>query len=181
MTTPGSDGEAAEVVRRCLVGEPAAQRELIDQYKGLCYSISSRLLGEQLRSHVEDAVQEAFFAVFAKLSQWQGRNLAAWIGSIAARRSVDLKQRLARMGKSMASDASGLAPSEASEDHERELTELLEDIEALRRGMTDRQQQVLDGLLDGQPRAQMAEDLRVSLRTVQMEVKEIRRRLEELL
>ena len=148
MTPPQpTDDDAARLVQRCLAGDEEAERELIDSYAGLCYSIASRVLDAPDRSYVEDAVQEALYAVFAKLSQWRGRNLAAWIGTIAARRAIDLRRRLRR---------ARIATShlEASE---------------------------LAALVNGGSRAEIAEELGVSARTVYYELAEIRRQFRDLL
>ena len=182
MTPPQpTDDDAARLVQRCLAGDEEAERELIDSYAGLCYSIASRVLDAPDRSYVEDAVQEALYAVFAKLSQWRGRNLAAWIGTIAARRAIDLRRRLrrARIATSHL-EASELAARPASHGTSGQ-SELRDAIAAARERLTDRQRRVLDALVNGGSRAEIAEELGVSARTVYYELAEIRRQFRDLL
>lgn len=147
------------------------------RYAGLCWRVASRILGGQESSYIEDAVQETFYAVFAKLAQWQGGNLAAWVGTIAARRALDLRRRLRRTR----AEKTGLDvtdfPAPTQDASTTDLATLRQAIERARGGMTTRQQQVLDGLLGGRTRDELAAQLGVSPRTVYYELGEIRRRL----
>ena len=179
MTSSGHTcDESARLVRGCLDGCQRSQRELIDRYSGLCESIAFRVLGPENCSYVEDAVQEAFFAVFAKLDQWRGRNLAAWIGTIAARRAIDVRRRLQarQLERTGLEEAQIAATRRGEEDASPDLAEALA---MARSRLTRRQQQVFDGLLQEKSRAQIASELRISQRTVYYEIREIRVRLRD--
>jgi RNA polymerase sigma factor (sigma-70 family) len=183
MNRPGpANDEAVDLVRRCLEGEEGAQRELVRRYAGLCYRIASRILGGSERSYAEDAVQEAFYAIFAKLDQWQGHNLAAWIGTIAARRAADLRRRLRRTrAERTGLDAAEVAAAPHRPQQQADLADLRDAVEHARKKMTDRQQRILDALLKGQSRGQIAQELGVSARTVYYELEAIRRHLNDSL
>lgn len=169
------------LVRGCLEGDEASQRELVARYAGLCRGVASRILGRDGRAYVEDAVQEALYAVFAKLAQWRGTNLSAWIGTVAARRAIDMRRRLHRRHAEQGGLDVEQVPAAAPRDGERREAELREAIDAVRGDLTDRQQRLLDGLLASRPRGQMADELGISVRTVHYELSEIRRRLEDVL
>ena len=176
-----ADRDCDRLVRGCLAGDEDCQRELIDRYAGLCCGVASRVLGRDGRSYVEDAVQETFYAVFAKLAQWRGGSLSAWIGTIAARRAIDMRRALQRRRV----ETTGLEPDRLAgterQDGPAAPSELAQVIDAVRGELTARRQRLLDDLLAGRSRDQMAERLGVSVRTVQYELTEIRRCLKETL
>jgi RNA polymerase sigma factor (sigma-70 family) len=174
----GVDDDSLGLVRRCLDGQEEAQRELVRRYTGLCFTIASRILSGPDRSSVEDAVQEAFHAIFARLGQWQGQNLAAWIGTIAARQAIDLRRRLQRTHaeRTGLDAADTAAPPSASQAG---LAELREAVEKARSKMTLRQQRILDALLEGKPRDQVAREVGLSPRMVYYELDAIRRLLKD--
>lgn len=172
----GVDDDSLDLVRRCLDGQEEAQRELVRRYTGLCFTIASRILGGNDQSYVEDAVQEAFYAILAKLGQWQGQNLPAWIGTIAARQAIDLRRRLLRTRV----ERTGLDAAEAAAPHpagQADLAELRDAVERARARMTLRQQRILDALLEGKPKDQIAREVALSPRMVYYELDAIRRLL----
>jgi RNA polymerase sigma factor (sigma-70 family) len=176
-----SDDDSLDLARRCLDGHEDAQRELVRRYAGLCAHIASRILGDADRSYVEDAVQEAFYAIFARLGQWQGQNLAAWIGTIAARRAIDLRRRL-RRSRAETTALDGAEPAATSRRHgEIDMADLRDALERARARMTLRQQHILDALLEGKPREQIARELGLSPRMVYYELAAIRGLLRESL
>jgi DNA-binding NarL/FixJ family response regulator len=64
------------------------------------------------------------------------------------------------------------ATQQGEQDGSPDLTEVLA---VVRNQLSVRQQRVLDGLLEGKPRAQIAAELKISERTIYYEIREIRR------
>lgn len=177
----GVNDDSLELVRRCLGGHEDAQRELMRRYAGLCFRIASRILGGPGRSYVEDAVQEAFYAIFARLDQWQGQNLPAWIGTIAARRALDMRRRLRRSSAERTGLQDADLPAQPRGASQTDLADLRDAVEKAREKMTARQQRILDALLEGKPKEQIARELAVSPRMVYYELDAIRRLLKNSL
>ena len=176
-STPTSD-EVVSLVQACLRGCEQSQRELIDRYVGLCESIAFRILGPENQADVEDAVQEAFFAVFAKLDQWRGQNLDAGIGVTAARRAIDVRRRLRATAREITGlDETQIDASGGTQPPTDESPDLAEALDIARKGLTGRQQQILDGLLQEKSRAEIAAAIRISERTLYYELGKIRGRL----
>jgi RNA polymerase sigma factor (sigma-70 family) len=75
----------AALVCRCLAGEPAACRELVERFQSDVFAVCHRLLSH---SHdAEDVTQEVFLRVFRSLSRWDAaRPLRPWVLSIAVNR-----------------------------------------------------------------------------------------------
>ena len=75
----------AALVRRCLAGEPAACRELVERFQADVFALCRRLL-----SHAHDAeevCQEVFLRVFRSLARWDNsRPLRPWVLGIAVNR-----------------------------------------------------------------------------------------------
>ena len=75
----------AALVRRCLTGDPAACRELVERFQGDVYGLTTRLLGH--RQDAEDVTQEVFLRVFRSLRRWDdSRPLRPWVLGIAVNR-----------------------------------------------------------------------------------------------
>ena len=75
----------AALVRRCLAGDPAACRELVDRFQADVHGLAARLLGH--RHDAEDVTQEVFLRVFRSLRRWDaGRPLRPWVLGIAVNR-----------------------------------------------------------------------------------------------
>jgi len=181
MDSGEANDPAGRLVRACLDGDEEGQRELVRRYAGLCCTIASRILGRDGQAYVEDAVQEALYAVFAKLAQWRGENLSAWIGTIAARRAIDMRRKLQRRRAETAGLDADQFAGPVQHDERAESADLREAIDAARSRLTDRQQLLLDALLAGRSRSQMAEALGISVRTVHYELNELRRLLADSL
>jgi RNA polymerase sigma factor (sigma-70 family) len=177
---PGESDDSRQLVRKCLQGHEHAQQELIDRFSGLCVGVVSRILGGQYPSQVEDTVQETFIAVFAKLGQWRGQNLPAWIGTIAARRAADVRRRLQRRPIEMT--GLGVSPLQglgASAETAQETAGLADALQAVRQRLTGRQRHLLEGILAGRSRGEMAEELGISPRTLYYDLGAIRRLMAE--
>lgn len=73
------------LVRRCLNGEPAATRELVNRFHGEVYALCQRVLGH--RQDAEDVVQDVFLRVFRSLGRWDpARPLRPWVLGITMNR-----------------------------------------------------------------------------------------------
>jgi RNA polymerase sigma factor (sigma-70 family) len=88
--------EEASLVKRCLRGEPAAIRALVDRHQGDVYGLCVRLLHH--RQDAEDVTQEVFLRVFRSMRRWDdSRPLKPWIMGIAVNRCRTwLSQRVRR-------------------------------------------------------------------------------------
>ena len=75
----------AALVRRCLAGESAACRELVERFQTDVFAVCQRLLAH---SHdAEDVSQEVFLRVFRSLRRWDAaRPLRPWVLGIAVNR-----------------------------------------------------------------------------------------------
>lgn len=75
----------AALVRRCLTGDAASTREMVDRFQGEVYALCKRILGH--RQDAEDVVQEVFFRIFRSLGRWDpSRPLRPWVLGIAVNR-----------------------------------------------------------------------------------------------
>lgn len=75
----------AELVRRCLRGEPAAMRELVDRFQPDVFGLCTRLLRHT--HDAEDVAQEVFLRVFRSLGRWDdSRPLRPWVIGITVNR-----------------------------------------------------------------------------------------------
>jgi RNA polymerase sigma-70 factor (ECF subfamily) len=75
----------AALVQRCLHGDPAATRELVERFQSDVLAVCRRLL---VHLHdAEDVAQEVFLRVFRSLNRWDSaRPLRPWILGIAVNR-----------------------------------------------------------------------------------------------
>jgi RNA polymerase sigma-70 factor (ECF subfamily) len=75
----------AALVKRCLSGEPAAARELVERFQSDVLAVCRRLLAHA--HDAEDVAQEVFLRVFRSLSRWDSaRPLRPWVLGIAVNR-----------------------------------------------------------------------------------------------
>ena len=75
----------AALVRRCLTGDPAACRELVEQFQADVFTMCQRLLAHC--HDAEDVTQEVFLRVFRSLGRWDSaRPLRPWVLGIAVNR-----------------------------------------------------------------------------------------------
>jgi RNA polymerase sigma factor (sigma-70 family) len=88
----------AVLVRRCLQGQDAAVRALIERFQADVFGLCIRLLNH--RQDAEDVSQEVFVRVFRSLRRWDStRPLKPWIMGIAVNRCrTCLAQRARRPG-----------------------------------------------------------------------------------
>jgi RNA polymerase sigma-70 factor (ECF subfamily) len=75
----------AVLVRRCLAGDSAATRELVDRFQADVFGLCTRLLRHG--HDAEDVTQEVFLRVFRSLRRWDAsRPLKPWVLAIAVNR-----------------------------------------------------------------------------------------------
>jgi RNA polymerase sigma-70 factor (ECF subfamily) len=75
----------AELVRRCLTGDPASCRELVARFQSDVFAMCQRLLSHA--HDAEDVTQEVFLRVFRSLNRWdKTRPLRPWVLTIAVNR-----------------------------------------------------------------------------------------------
>lgn len=84
-----------ELVRSCVVGDVAAQHQLVHRYTGLVWSLCRRAgLPEP---EADDVCQETFWRIFQALPRFRGESrLSTWICTLALRRIVDHRRSPAR-------------------------------------------------------------------------------------
>jgi len=74
-----------DLVDRCLAGEEAALRELVDRYHGLVFALCYRMLGH--RQDAEDVAQESLVRALRALARWdRQRDFKPWLLAIAGNR-----------------------------------------------------------------------------------------------
>jgi RNA polymerase sigma factor (sigma-70 family) len=191
--TPHGDVEvlgAAEadrqLVRRCLLDEEDAWRELLNRFARLSRAVAARVLGREGASHVADAVQEAWMAVFLHLGDFRGasdRSLAAWLAATATRRAAKLRDRLQRQRAAEQHAVAERTHHEAGAGGggDRWALGASEARVAAKHELPPRTQLVLEGLVGGKTQREIAVALGVSETTVWNEVQEIRGRTGEIL
>ncbi|MFO1093988.1 MAG: RNA polymerase sigma factor [Planctomycetaceae bacterium] len=111
-----------DLVERCLAGDPAAVREVVEQFQPVVFARCLRMLGD--RQDAEDAMQETLLRVVRNLHQWDGdRPLLPWILTIAANRC---RTALARRRDRPAVRAELPEPVQPAGQHGRDLGEELD-------------------------------------------------------
>lgn len=81
----GADDELRPLILRCLAGEAAAQRQLVDRFQGGVFGLCYRMLGH--RQDAEDTAQETFVRVLKSLHQYDlARDFEPWLLAIAGNR-----------------------------------------------------------------------------------------------
>jgi len=106
----------AELVKRCLNGDDAAWEQLVDEYRGLVYSICYLFCGST--EDVEDLVQDAFLKVWMNLGSYDPARgeLKGWIATVARNQRVDRFRRTSQqrltdsLDSAVAHDDSGKTP-----------------------------------------------------------------------
>ena len=120
----------AALVRRCLTGDPAACRELVERFQADVFTVCQRLLAHC--HDAEDVTQEVFLRVFRSLRRWDSaRPLRPWVLGIAVNRCRTWMGKRAR-GPELA-DYLHEAPDRRPADDSVELrTEIRAAVDALR-------------------------------------------------
>lgn len=109
----------AELVRKCLHGETAAMRCLVERFQTDVYGLCVRLLHHT--HDAEDVAQEVFIRVFRSLNRWDsGRHLRPWILGITINRCRTAMSR--RVKRPEPVDHLHETASQKPEDDSHELT-----------------------------------------------------------
>jgi RNA polymerase sigma factor (sigma-70 family) len=83
------------LVKDCLKGKPAAQKQLYDQFAGLMLSVCYRYTKSM--ADAEDVLQEGFVKVFLNLHQYKFQGeLGGWIRRIMVTTAINYLKRNAR-------------------------------------------------------------------------------------
>lgn len=106
----------AELVERCMNGDDAAWKQLVDEYRGLVYSICYLFCGST--EDVEDLVQDAFLKIWMNLASYDSSRgeLKGWIATVARNQRVDRFRRTSQqrvtdsLDSAVAHDDSGKTP-----------------------------------------------------------------------
>ncbi len=119
----------AALVRRCLTGEPAAYREMVERFQSDVFAICQRLLAH---SHdAEDVTQEVFLRIFRSLKRWDSsRPLRPWILGIAVNRCRTWASKRARNPESadFLHEAPDHRPSDDSQELASEIRAAVDDL-----------------------------------------------------
>lgn len=85
----------AELVARCLRGDPSALRELVERFERPVFGLCLRMLRH--RQDAEDAAQESLVRICRHLATWDGsRSLLPWVLAVAANRCRTALERRGR-------------------------------------------------------------------------------------
>ncbi|MFC1889812.1 RNA polymerase sigma factor [Thermodesulfobacteriota bacterium] len=77
-----------ELIEGCRCGDPIAQRELFDAYKGKAFGILYGIVGE--REACRDLLQEVFIKVFRSIDRFRGdSDPGTWIHRISVNTALD--------------------------------------------------------------------------------------------
>lgn len=86
----------AEIVDRCIKGNAAAFRELVEKYNSQMINLIYRLTGDY--HNAEDIAQDTFVSVFAGLKEFQGRaKFSSWLYEIAINKCRDYLRNMRRV------------------------------------------------------------------------------------
>lgn len=113
----------AVLVRRCLAGDEAGVRELVERYQGVVFGLCYRMLGQ--REDAEDVSQDSFLRAIRGLKGWDpARPLKPWLLTIAANRCRTFLERRSRSAVTANSTIAQLA--EAAPPQQADLAEELQ-------------------------------------------------------
>lgn len=80
------------LIEECRRGNRKAQMEIYDQYCGMMYSTSLRILNNA--AEAEDAMQEAFITAFSRLDDYRGEgSFGGWLRRITVNRAIDMLRK----------------------------------------------------------------------------------------
>jgi RNA polymerase sigma factor (sigma-70 family) len=167
--------DARVLVERCLAGDDRAWQWFAERYWPVSARAARLALGQAYASYAADVAQEVFVVLLAKLPTWRGAShtsLGAWITSLARRRALNLRRSLRRRC------AYWIPASPLIEQYAR--TSAGQDgnfrceLEALCAQLSQRQQCVLNELVEERSQVDIAGRLRISQSTVAREIAAIR-------
>jgi RNA polymerase sigma factor (sigma-70 family) len=117
-----------QLVKDCLKGEPAAQRELYDHFSGpmlgVCYRYTKSM------ADAEDILQEGFIKIFKNLDQYKFEGeLGAWVRRIMVNTAINYLKRNTRYQIDLSFTETKLQPVSGDDPevilHAKDLAELI--------------------------------------------------------
>ena len=84
---------AARCVELALAGNDAAFADLVNMYKSYVFAIIMRY--ESHPDQVENIAQEVFLQIYRSLHQCRKENVKAWVATIAMRKAIDHRRKVA--------------------------------------------------------------------------------------
>jgi RNA polymerase sigma-70 factor (ECF subfamily) len=172
-----SDEELLDAVAS---GDDGALAALYDRFGRVAYGLAYRILRDQALA--EDAVQEAFLAVWRSAQSYQRERAkpATWILTLVHRRSVDLVRREDRRRAEALDEAR--EPASVGVDEEAEIRDRRMEVQAALTRLPDDQRQALElAYYGGLTQSELAERLGVPLGTIKSRMFAGLGRLRELL
>lgn len=113
----------ARLIQRCLDGDEACMRALVERFQGIVFRLCQRMLGH--REDAEDVAQDVFLRVFRSLRKWDSsRPFKPWLLTIAANRCRTALSKRSRVP--VATELQIHPPSAASELESLGLSEELQ-------------------------------------------------------
>ena len=171
----GADDDL-DCVERCLRGETAAFRPLVERYQRLLFTVALRMLGD--REEAADAAQTAFVRAYQKLQTFDRRHkFFSWLYRILVNECLNVRRNLGRFDP--VSPALVASDDPAAGVGEAELRAAVQSA-LLKLPAAQREVVVLRHYADLSYH-EMAEVLHVPQKTVKSRLYEARQRLGELL
>ncbi len=104
-------GKSAELVQLCLSGDDEAWESLVEQYRGLVYSICYMFCGST--QDAEDLVQDTFVKIWMNLGSYDPARgeLKGWIATVTRNQRVDRYRRSGQMRMTDSIDATIESPN----------------------------------------------------------------------
>jgi len=171
----GADDDL-DCVERCLRGETAAFRPLVERYQRLLFTVALRMLGD--REQAADAAQTAFVRAYLKLQTFdRGHKFFSWLYRILVNECLNLRRAAGRFEPLGATLAAREDPAAGLE--QQELREAVQ--AALLRLPSAQREAVVLRHYGGLSYHEMAEVLHVPEKTIKSRLYSARQRLGELL
>ena len=159
-----------------------ALAELYDRYGRAAYGLALRVLRDPALA--EDAVQEAFLAVWRNAGTFLGQRgkPSTWIFTLVHRRAVDVVRREERRRASPLDPAGDAEPASAATDEEAALLDRRRLVQQALRQLPEEQREALElAYYGGLTQSELAERLSVPLGTIKSRMFAGLRRLRDLL
>lgn len=91
MSFQTRDNDDCLLVARCLAGESAAFRPLVERYQRLLFSVALRMLGD--REEATDAAQDAFVRAYEKLASYdRNHKFFSWLYRILVNECLNVRR-----------------------------------------------------------------------------------------
>jgi RNA polymerase sigma-70 factor, ECF subfamily len=178
-TPPDDSASDAELLRRVAERDREAFETLYGRYVRSVFGLALRRLGD--RGHAEDAVQEAFMAVWRSASTYRPERGAAggWIYTVARNAIVD---RLRRNGLASDAELPELASSERGPAQRAEDSDVAWRVHRALEDLQPREREVIElAYWSGMSQSEVAEYLHLPLGTVKTRTRSALARLASVL